>query len=252
MLRTRLKRALLGLWLVASTASAAADDRRELAEKAVASYESGDFAAAAAGFESLLASGAVNGHVYYNLGNTYYRLGRRGEAMAAYLAARRYLPRDPDVRANLKFVLAGVPDKVDTEVDRGAAGALLFWVRPFTPREFAYGAAGAACVAALLLAASLWRRSLRPTALAAMALPVLALCGYALSLRQHRAWGAVTAKTAPVRSGPGAKDGVLFQLREGAPFLVTGSRGADVYELRLSDGKHGWIAVQDAKVFGEL
>jgi tetratricopeptide (TPR) repeat protein len=249
------------LFSAAGVAKADTANLEDLSVSAIKAYNDGDFQKAAMDFEQLLAQGAINGHVYYNLGNTYYREGKTAEAVAAYLAARRFLPRDPDVRANLKFALKSIPDKLEPDLKPNLTGRFLFWVKPFTAREFAMGAAYVAILSALLLAASYWRPNLKELRLAAYAsliLPALFLAGY--TLRQSDsgahwgwgAWGAVTSNTAAVRSGAGAKDAVVFELHQGAPFAVLGTRGVDYYQIQISDGKKGWIAAQDAKVFGEL
>src|SRR4051812_4508999 len=65
-------------------------------DAASAAYDRGDYATATARYEQAVAAGDENGHLFYNLGLSYYREHRLGDAMAAFLAARRLLPRDPD------------------------------------------------------------------------------------------------------------------------------------------------------------
>ena len=63
-------------------------------------YDAGKFAEAAAAYEKIEPKTA---HVYYNLGNAWFRQGKLGEAILNYERARRLAPRDPDILANLKF-----------------------------------------------------------------------------------------------------------------------------------------------------
>lgn len=49
--------------------------------------------------------------LYYNLGNSYYRLGEMGNAILAYERALRLDPSDDDVRNNLAFVNARITDR---------------------------------------------------------------------------------------------------------------------------------------------
>src|SRR5205823_1595380 len=51
----------------------------------------------------------------FNLGNAFFKNGQVGRAIAAYREAEQIDPRDPDIRANLKFVLGAVPGN-DTRV----------------------------------------------------------------------------------------------------------------------------------------
>ena len=63
-------------------------------------YDAGKFAEAAAAYEKLEPKTA---HVFYNLGNAWFRDGKLGLAILNYERARRLAPRDPDILANLKF-----------------------------------------------------------------------------------------------------------------------------------------------------
>src|SRR3990167_758545 len=82
---------------------------------ATTAYDQSDFKKSISVYEHLIAQGVHNGSVYYNLANSYFRTGEKGKAVAAYLTARRLLPRDPDVKANLKFVHDQSVDKLSVE-----------------------------------------------------------------------------------------------------------------------------------------
>ncbi len=80
-------------------------------EAARAAYDRGDLATAVAEYEALLAEGVDPMPVYFNLGNTLYRMGRTGEAMWAWHRARVRAPRDPEILANLDLAerITGAP-----------------------------------------------------------------------------------------------------------------------------------------------
>jgi tetratricopeptide (TPR) repeat protein len=61
----------------------------------------GHYAEAAQMYEQLIAQGARDAALYYNLGNAALSLGDAGRAAAAYEQAVALAPRDPDIRANL-------------------------------------------------------------------------------------------------------------------------------------------------------
>ena len=98
---------------VSFTASSIETDNRAIVDQAVSAHDGGDYERAVAIYEGLLNQNLVNGHVYYNLGNAFYRLGKKGEATAAYLAAKKFLPRDPDIVANLKHTRKSALDKLE-------------------------------------------------------------------------------------------------------------------------------------------
>src|SRR5204862_132447 len=69
----------------------------------VSSLQPGPFAEAAAAYEKIVAGGRVSSALYFNLGNALFKSGRIGRAIANYRLAEQLAPRDPDIRANLRF-----------------------------------------------------------------------------------------------------------------------------------------------------
>jgi tetratricopeptide (TPR) repeat protein len=64
-------------------------------------FAAGHYAEAAQMYEQLIAQGAQDAALYYNLGNATLALGDAGRAVAAYERAAALAPRDADIRANL-------------------------------------------------------------------------------------------------------------------------------------------------------
>jgi tetratricopeptide (TPR) repeat protein len=87
-------------------------------------YETGALRAAAEGFSRLTESEPNVAAYWYGLGASYYRLGMKGAASAAWLRARRLEPRNATVRRALR--LTPPPD---------ATTARRTWSPPVTPEE---------------------------------------------------------------------------------------------------------------------
>ena len=68
-------------------------------------YEAGEFTSALDAFESAGRGGIENAALYYNLGNTYYRLDSQGRAVANYRRAQMLDPRGDDIEAPLKHLI---------------------------------------------------------------------------------------------------------------------------------------------------
>jgi tetratricopeptide (TPR) repeat protein len=81
-------------------------------DKANALYEHQAYDSAAFYYEQVLASGFTNSAVYYNLGNSYFRLKKVGLALLAYERAHRLSPNDPDIQANIKFASSAIIDRI--------------------------------------------------------------------------------------------------------------------------------------------
>ena len=80
--------------------------------KASLLYDQGDYAEATKIYEKLVADKVELPGLYYNLGNSYYKSSRRGEAIAAYLKAYMMEPSDPDIKANLSYAMKDNKDQL--------------------------------------------------------------------------------------------------------------------------------------------
>jgi len=90
-------------------------------------YENGDYQTAAALYESVLNEDIRSGMIYYNLGNCYVKLGEIGKALVSYRHAQQLLPRDGDLKFNLRYVLDQRKDRIETRDRLPIANAFFFW-----------------------------------------------------------------------------------------------------------------------------
>lgn len=68
-------------------------------------YKSAAYDRAAALYDQALADGMEAPELHFNLGNALFKQDRIGEAVLQYRRAWRLAPRDPDIKANLRFAL---------------------------------------------------------------------------------------------------------------------------------------------------
>jgi Uncharacterized protein conserved in bacteria len=73
-------------------------------------YQKEDYEKAAELYNKLIAAGYESGNLYFNLGNTYYKLAKKGEAILYYEKAKQFMPNDADLRSNLNFALRSVDE----------------------------------------------------------------------------------------------------------------------------------------------
>ncbi|HSH71149.1 MAG TPA: tetratricopeptide repeat protein [Deferrisomatales bacterium] len=212
--------------------------------EAVGAYQGGDYAAAVSQFEALVASGVVNGKLYYNLGNAWLKAGDLGRAVLWYERAALLLgPADPELRFNREYaqgLTVDEPPETGVEWDR----VLLFW-RGRVPRwVLVGGVVGLNAAFWLLLAARrVWRRrSLRRWAAlcgAGLALLLLTLGADAWSARRAPG-GVILPPEVPVRSATSPEATELFRLHAGS--LVRVDRHQDDYvRIRYGSQTIGWV-----------
>lgn len=244
-----LKRILLSVTLALLAQAAWGADLETQTAAAEAAFDTGDYRRALDLYQEIIDSGHVNGHIYYNMGVAWYRLQRNGEAMAALLAARHYLPRDADVKFNLQYVQDKITDNLSAEMPQRFYDSLDFISDFFTERELSFTALVSLGIALLLLAVWLFYRQLVFLLKLGVLLIVIAVLS-AIFLQAKAMfvenWGAVIAARTSVYSGPSADNTKLFILHEGAPFVVEQETN-DYLQIKLSDGKKGWIATNSAR-----
>jgi hypothetical protein len=73
-------------------------------------YQAGHITQAIQAYEQLVAQGAQDSVLFYNLGNAYLQQGDLGQAIVNYQRAARLDPRDADIRANLAYARGLVTD----------------------------------------------------------------------------------------------------------------------------------------------
>ena len=95
----------LGLLLFAFllTAQLFAQSTDELFEQGNAAYNGGNYALAVEKYESILAQNQHSAELYFNLGNTHYRLGNVAESVYYFEQAKRLEPSDKTLQNNAAF-----------------------------------------------------------------------------------------------------------------------------------------------------
>ena len=216
-------------------------------------YDKGDFKQTIDFYEGLISEGFQNAYVYYNLGNSYYRSGQRGDAIAAYLAAKRLRPRDQNIEENLRFALRKNEDNLSLTRTSGILNKLLFWTDYLSRRELVMLSLALWLFGFLLLAAAIvdpkQKTYLIGGALAAAFGLGLATIFFTTD-SVDQPCGAITAPTAlvGVRSGPGIHNQVQFELHDGAPFCPLQLTHSWV-KIELSDGKTGWVEKENTAIY---
>ena len=215
-------------------------------------YEAGRYDSAAACFTQCLDQGLASADLYYNLGNTYYRLNRLGPSILNYERALLLNPRNSDAKQNLLLACSKTTDNIE------AMPELLFVEWYYSVMQW-LGARGwrilalllcvclAVAVCGFFLAATPeWRRRCFITGCI-----VLLLFGIALWMALASSRGAaarngaiVMTPSATVKSSPDGAGVDRYILHEGTKVYVQDQLG-DWRKVRLPDGNTGWMQQQE-------
>jgi hypothetical protein len=239
--------------IVYISANPALGEIQPAASLAMDLYGKGDFAKAAMEWERAVKDSDLNGHLFYNLGLAHYKEGQKGEAMAAFLAARARIPRDPDVR----LAIERIENSLAAQINAGNSTSWQSTLMPFLAwaswLEFAATGTVILTAAFFLLTVSLVLRNgkqiLRAAGLVGFLFASLVLIMAWIKAATQPQWGAVVVDQTEVLSGPNPKtNSVIFRLEEGSPVMIQESLGPWT-RIELADGKKGWLPSSDAKFY---
>ncbi len=174
----------------------------------------------------------------YNLANSYARAGKPGLAVLHYERAALLAPGDPDINANLEYVLASahVPPQPRTRLTRIVAAApptLAAWI----------GVLGIALAGASLLARKFTPRFglLRASSILLGVTLIALTISNAMLLwpRMHEA--VILVNQTPARVSPVPMGDTAFVLSEAETVTITAAH-EDFILIRTRGGLSGWVA----------
>jgi tetratricopeptide (TPR) repeat protein len=207
-------------------------------------YAEEHYAEAAAQYEAILAAGLESGNVHFNLGNAYFKAGDVGRAMLSYERARRLIPGDPDLLANLGYARSLT----------GTTGEPSVWARLLFPLAERFSSDGLLTVTSVLYTLVMGLLVLGRLAPAAARAGRVGAIGAGVGLAllvpsvAHRlltvdlpTYAVVVAKEeATVRFEPAAGGTAHYQTKPGSVLRVLTQREGWAQVAR-DDGRRGWI-----------
>ncbi len=184
------------------------------------------------------------GALAYNLGNTYYRLGKTGPAILAYEEALLREPRNRDILRNLKQVQAGLQYRLEDKRNWYLRAAE-FSIQKLTEVEVSLLLAlGYFLFVAGFLIPLFWGQGIRFGVIqkTLTTLLIILIVLYAAKRVERRVIrdAIVMAPKADVRFGPSDGDRVAFRLGEGLKVYVV-DRREGWSRIILTNGEDGWI-----------
>lgn len=206
-------------------------------------------------YEELLHDG-VSAELYYNLGNAYYRTDNITRAVLNYERALLLSPGDSDIRFNLQMARSKTIDKITPESEM----FFVTWYHALVNIMSVDGWARTALVSfalaivlalAYLFSARIWVRKVGFFGgLAFIAVFILANL-FAYQQRQelvNRTGAIIISSAVPVKSTPSKSGTDLFILHEGTKVEITDGTMRGWKEIRVADGKEGWIETSKIEI----
>lgn len=218
-------------------------------------YIKNDFASAIQIYESLLQQGEAS-EIYYNLGNCYYKTDDIARAILNYERALLLSPGNADIRANLEIARSKAIDKVTPVPEI----FFITWIKSLVNSQSSDAWARTGIVSFLLLLVSLaiffftqhikWKKIGFSAAILFLIVTVLSnlFASQQKSYLTNRNDAIILSPSVTVRSTPSESGTSLFVLHEGRKVEIKDNSMREWKEIRLEDGKVGWVPSSSIEV----
>lgn len=243
------------LSIVLSTPVQAQDEVAGLWQKAGEAFAAGQWQNALNFYQMIEGEGLQSADLYYNLGNTCFKLDDKARAILYFERALKLDPTHDDAAHNLEIVRQMTLDKIDSVPEF----ILVSWFRKL--RQSLPADAWAWLTLALLACGGVlglfFRNAASPALrrvafIAACVIFVLSVFVFVFSLQQRRAVmrtdsAIVTAPVCSVKSSPADGGNTVFVLHEGTKVRLLDGVG-DWSKVEIADGRQGWVRVNTVEV----
>lgn len=211
-------------------------------------YMKNDYASAIQIYEALLNRGEA-ADIYYNLGNSYYKAGDIAKAILNYERALLLQPGNGDIRANLEIARSKTVDKVEPVPEI----FFVSWTKSLinSMSVDSWAVCGVVCFILLIVSLYLFIFSKQIVLkkagfISGIVFLVVTILVNVFANQQkdeltNRNSAIVMNPSVTVRSTPSESGTSLFILHEGHKVGVKDGSMKDWKEIRLEDGKVGWV-----------
>lgn len=207
-------------------------------------YKEGKYDEAIEKYRKIVTDGVKNGSLYYNLGNAYFKKGKLGHAILYYEKARKYLPRDMEIRENLEFVQSFTQDKIEEKKPPFLLYVLFSILNKLSFKEVL---TIVSTFFSILMVCSIFfilRRNIIILKNLTISFLVIFLISALLLLvkfnLEKEQKGIILEEVVNVKSAPSEESTLEFVIHEGTKFHVLELLN-EWAKIRLEDGKAGWI-----------
>lgn len=237
---------LVSIFILLVGTQSKSQDLSELFQQGNQYYDQGEFGKAIEFYQKIIQGGFSNSHVYYNLGNAYFRNQELGNAILNYRRAERLDPRDEDIKANIEYVKLYTLDKIEVQNVNIFSSILKSILNSATLDEWTLLVSGIYFLGMILgITLVFLDRLLRPLLIILIILIIVLILSGSLLYAKIRTEtiierGVVIAEESGVRSGPGHDYTLQFTAHEGLEFEIK-DRQEGWYLIVLPNGVMGWL-----------
>ncbi|MCM8569776.1 tetratricopeptide repeat protein [Gramella jeungdoensis] len=225
-----------------------------LFEEANSAYQEGNYEEAVSKYEEILDKGEASAELYYNLGNSYYKLNKVAPSIYYYEKALQLNPGDDDIQNNIEFARNMAIDDIE-EVEQTGIGQ---WVNGiisvFSFSTWAIlGISFSVLFVVLFLFyyfshTPMYKRILFGAAIASV---ILCIASVVFAFQQQsyiedNQYAIIFSEEAEVRDEPNLRGESSFELHEGTKAKVL-EDFQQWSRIELANGAQGWVRSSDLR-----
>lgn len=225
-----------------------------LFEQANTDYNEGNYQEALENYEQILNNGETSAALYFNLGNTHYKLNNIAPSVYYYEKALQLKPNDEDINNNLEFARNMVIDDIEEVPETGLSKMMNTTISKLGFDGWARMALVSAFIFAIFFllyyfsAGTKFKRLFFGISILFL---IVSIGSVGFAFQQHSSiqnsqYAIIFSEEVPVRSEPNLRSDELFLLHEGTKLEVL-ETFQDWIKLELSNGAQGWISKNEVK-----
>ncbi|MGX1024379.1 SH3 domain-containing protein [Flavobacterium sp. CS20] len=217
-------------------------------------YADGNYKEAQRLYQNILKNGQASSELYFNLGNTYYKLEDLANSIYYYEKALKLNPKDKSIQNNLAFAERMRLDQFkrlpDSEVDK----TLDDFITTFSIDTWSIIGIVFLCISALCFGVFLlFKRTFVKRLAFGICIAFLLLSGGSFAMAQLQlqrvkssVYGIIFQEEKALLEEPNPKSNTLFQLHEGTKIKIL-DQFRSFYKVELPDGTMGWMTTENVK-----
>lgn len=212
-------------------------------------YSSGAYEEAIAAYKHIIEDKGFSPELYYNLGNSYYKLNDMAHAILNYERGLKLDPSDSDLRYNLSIARSKIQDKSSSPSEF----FIVAWWKSFSNLLSLNQLKLSGLICFLLFLASLIYKSIHKKETDKPYMKYISILLFVLFLlcnlsayQQYRTivstrCGIVISESVNVKSSPSKNSMDLFEIHSGTRLTILDNSMKEWLEIRYEDDKEGWI-----------
>ena len=231
----------------------------KLFDEATAAYNSGEYEKAIGFYTDILDDGEHSAAVYYNLGNSYYKLNNIAESIYFYEKALLLSPNDEEVKTNLSYAQNMTIDAIDTMPETGLSKLYKSVTGKLTFDQWAYLAIALMIIFVLLYILFYYANSStlkRWSFIGSILALFICIIAIVFAMIQRSDFkdlqpAIIFAEESSIKSEPNASSQQVFVIHAGTKVNVLDQLD-EWNKIKLADGKTGWIQKNELKLLKDF